>query len=121
NNIKITRVTDPGIPIHLREALTYSDNIYYAQKALDIGDENFVQGLKDFGFETSLPIELPPNQSTISNSGDSKDAMLLATTSYGQGEIEMSSLHIALADTTILNKGVLVEQTQVKDDQPKDI
>lgn len=121
NNIKITRVTDPGIPIHLREALTYSDNIYYAQKALDIGDENFVQGLKDFGFETSLPIELPPNQSTISNSGDLKDEILLANTSYGQGEIEMSSLHIALAYTPILNKGDMVKPSLVKDDQSKDV
>lgn len=120
NNIKVTRVSDPGIPIHLKEALTYSDNIYYAQKALDIGNDNFVQGLKDFGFETSLPIELPPNQSTISNSGDLKDEILLANTSYGQGEIEMSSLHLALAYTPILNKGDMVKPSLLKEDKTKE-
>src|SRR5699024_595483 len=44
-----------------------------------------------------------------------------ANTSYGQGEIEMSSLHIALAYTPILNKGDMVKPSLVKDDQSKDV
>src|SRR5699024_7282058 len=38
-----------------------------------------------------------------------------------QGEIEMSSLHIALAYTPIINKGDMVKPSLVKDDQSKDV
>ena len=36
----ITRVANPGIPIDMEKALIYSDNIYFAQKALEIGKGN---------------------------------------------------------------------------------
>ncbi len=55
----ITRVANPGIPIDMEKALIYSDNIYFAQKALEIGKGKFTSGLKDFGFEEKLPFDYP--------------------------------------------------------------
>ena len=63
----ITRVANPGIPIDMEKALIYSDNIYFAQKALEIGKQKFTSGLKDFGFEEKLPFDYPI---TASNIGD---------------------------------------------------
>ncbi len=116
NNVKVTRVSTSNNPVNLRDALVYSDNIYFAQKSLDIGHDKFVEGLKDFGFDTQIPISFPFTASQISNSGDLNDEILLANSSYGQGELEMSSLHLALSYTALLNGGDVVKPSFLKDD-----
>lgn len=119
--VTVTRVSSSGNPVHLREAMIQSDNIYFAMKSLDIGAKNYVKGLKDIGFEEKIPIALSPRPSHISNSGDLKDEILLANSSYGQGEIEMSSLHLALAYTAFLNDGNIVKPSFLKDDKQGEI
>ncbi len=42
----VTRVNDQS-SIDLKKALIVSDNIYFAQAALDLGREKFIAGLKD--------------------------------------------------------------------------
>lgn len=121
NNVKITRVSNPINPVNLRDALRYSDNIYFAQKSLDIGGEKFVEGLKDFGFDTKIPIPFPFTTSQISNSGDLNDEILLANTSYGQGEIEMSTLHLALTYTALINDGDVVKPTFLEGDKQGEV
>src|SRR5690625_3397925 len=116
NNVKVTRVSTSNNPVNLRDALVYSDNIYFAQKSLDIGHDKFVEGLKGFGFDTQIPISFPFTASQISNSGDLNDEILLANSSYGQGEVEMSSLHLALSYTALLNGGDVVKPSFLKDD-----
>lgn len=116
NNVKVTRVSTSNNPVNLRDALVYSDNIYFAQKSLDIGHDKFVEGLKGFGFDTQIPISFPFTASQISNSGDLNDEILLANSSYGQGELEMSSLHLALSYTALLNDGDVVKPSFLKDD-----
>lgn len=38
---KVTRVKDPGGPVNFEKAMMYSDNIYFAQQALELGNEKF--------------------------------------------------------------------------------
>lgn len=121
NGIKVTRVSAPGNPVHLREALRYSDNIYFAQKAVDIGGDNFVEGLKNVGFDKELPIAFPFTASQISNSGDLKDEILLANSSYGQGEIEMNTLHLALTYTAFLNEGDIIKPNLLEQDKKGEV
>jgi penicillin-binding protein len=84
----------------------YSDNIYFAQTALNLGKEKFVSGLKKFGFGEQLPVNFPFTNSTIGEKDMSE--IQLADSGYGQGKIQMSVLHVGLAYTPIINDGNLI-------------
>jgi len=113
---KIRRVSDPGKPVNLRDAFIYSDNIYFARTALEIGSETLVAELKEFGFGETLPFEYPFYDSKISNEGLSND-ILLADTGYGQGELQMSPLHLAISYTPFLNEGDLLKPRLLLDEE----
>lgn len=105
----ISRVKDPGKPVNLKDALIYSDNIYFARAALKIGKEDFIKGCTDFGLGESLPIDLPIKKSTVANQNTFKNDIALADTGYGQGEVLMSPLHVALAYSTVVNDGNMMK------------
>ncbi|WP_165820770.1 penicillin-binding transpeptidase domain-containing protein [Pueribacillus theae] len=109
----ITRVSDPGKPIDLKNAFIYSDNIYFAQAALKIGGQKFLERSKDFGIGEKLPIEYPIETSQlVENSFDSQ--IQLADSGYGQGKVEMSILHTAISFTPFINEGNLLKPTLLK-------
>ncbi|EUJ39779.1 penicillin-binding protein [Listeria weihenstephanensis FSL R9-0317] len=102
----VTRVHD--IPkVNMVDALVNSDNIYFAQEGLAMGETKFQDGLKkfDFGEEFDLPFNMEPAQ--ISNDGIKSD-ILLADTAYGQGELLMSPIQQAVAYTPFANNGKMV-------------
>lgn len=105
----IKRVSATGRPVDLREALYRSDNIYFAMQAIRTGAKAFETGLKQFGLEEEFPFEYPFQKSTISTTGKLEDEVQLANSSYGQAEIEMSALHLALAYTAFLNEGNMLK------------
>lgn len=106
---KITRVTDPGKSVNLKDAANYSDNIYYAQVALELGSEKFINGLKSFGVGEELTFEYPMETTQISNDGELSRDILLADTGYGQGEIMVTPLHMALFYSTLANEGNIMQ------------
>lgn len=106
---KITRVIDPGKAVNLKDAANYSDNIYYAQVALDLGSEKFINGLKSFGIGEDLTFEYPMEATQISNDGDLNRDILLADTGYGQGEVMVTPLHMALSYSTLANEGNIMQ------------
>lgn len=108
---KVKRVSESDGPVDVTDALIRSDNIYFAMKAVEMGNKAYIDGLKEFGFEAELPFEYPFSNSTISSNGKLGDEVLLANTSYGQGEVEMSALHLALTYTPFLNKGDMLKPT----------
>lgn len=108
-NYKITRVTDPGRAINLRDAVKFSDNIYFGQTALNIGAEKFINGAKNFGIGEELNFEFPIENSQISNSGDLNKDILLADSGYGQGELLVSPLDIALMYSALSNEGSIMK------------
>ncbi|XQY93064.1 penicillin-binding transpeptidase domain-containing protein [Metabacillus sp. HB246100] len=107
-NYSITRVSDRVENVNLESALVFSDNIYFAQLALDLGEDQFSQGLKSFGYDEDIDYPFPMNKSTISNNGLTSET-LLADSGYGQGELQMSPFHVAAAYTTFLNEGNMVK------------
>ncbi|MEH7222966.1 penicillin-binding transpeptidase domain-containing protein [Bacillus sp. JJ1566] len=111
----ITRVTDPGKPVNLRDAFVYSDNIYFAQAALGIGGERFESELTKFGFGEPFPFEYPVYESKVSNEGLNSD-VLTADTGYGQGQLEMSPIHLAVSFTPLLNSGNLIKPKLLLDE-----
>ncbi|HBP37490.1 MAG TPA: penicillin-binding transpeptidase domain-containing protein [Clostridiales bacterium] len=104
---KITRVKDSGQPVNMLRAFLYSDNIYFAQQALRAGADSFAQGAAGFGIGEDLPIDYPFYTSQIAND-DLENEVLLADTGYGQGEVLVSPLHIALFYSTLATNGDLM-------------
>lgn len=103
-NYFITRVENIS-PVSLREAAKYSDNIYFAQTALKIGSEDLINGIKSFGIGEKMNLEYPMTNSSISNTGILNNEILLADTGYGQGELMVTPLNMALAYSALANNG----------------
>ncbi|RZT21500.1 penicillin-binding transpeptidase domain-containing protein [Fictibacillus sp. BK138] len=104
-NYHVTRVS--AVPsVNLEKALIYSDNIYFAQEALDLGQEKFVSGLKEFGLGEKMPVGYPFTASSIGEKGMTE--VQLADSGYGQGKVEMSALHLGISYTPFLNEGNLL-------------
>lgn len=116
---RVTRVKDIGQPVNLQEALVYSDNIYFAQMALEIGPEEMVSGMKALGFGEKLPFDYPIRKSQISNSGDLNKELLLSDTGYGQGEVLTSMLHLASVYGAIVNDGMMMKPQLFANTPPK--
>lgn len=115
---KVRRVTGSGgKPVDVTDALVRSDNIFFARKGIEMGIKKFEDGLKSFGFEEEVPFAYPIKKSQISNSGKFDDEVLLANSIYGQGELQMSALHMALAYAPIINEGIMPKPALLSTDE----
>ncbi len=118
-NYTVRRVTDPGKPVNLRDAFVYSDNIYFAQTALDIGEEAFLEGAKGFGIGEKIPFAYPVKASQLAGEDGIQSEVQLADTGYGQGQVLMSALHLALTYTPLVNGGnMLAPQLEKSEGEP---
>lgn len=117
----VKRVSGSNEEVDLKDALIESDNIYFARQAIKMGGDEFVEGLKKFGFEEDLSFGYPLYNSTISSDGSLDDEVLLANAGYGQGEIQISALHLAAAYTTFINDGNMLKPTLLNDEETEDI
>ncbi|RHW40099.1 penicillin-binding transpeptidase domain-containing protein [Lysinibacillus yapensis] len=113
-NYKISRVTDTA-NVDLRKALITSDNIYFAQEALEMGEETFRAGLNKlpFGESFDLPLSMKPAQ--ISNEDQFGSEILLADTAYGQGQLLLSPIQMVSFYSIFANEGVLAYPNLVAD------
>lgn len=109
----VTRVHE-GSPINLEKAFVFSDNIYFAQAALKIGKEAFASGLKKFGFEEELTYPYPLETSRI---GTLESDISLADTGYGQGQIQMSIVHLMSTYTPFINNGNMIKPILLDEEQ----
>lgn len=119
---RVTRPRDDiANPIDLNKALVYSDNIYFAQQALNIPNNDFRTGLENFGFgeEIDFPIELTPSR--ISRDGTFGSEGQLADTAFGQGQMQANILHLATAYSPILTNGQLYKPTLFLDDDDQQL
>lgn len=107
-NYKITRVTE-NQKVDYKKALIYSDNIFFAQEGLELGENRLRAGLKKFGFgqDFNLPFAMTPAQ--ISTHKQFKSDILLADTAYGQGQLLMSPIQQAVAYSAFANEGKIVQ------------
>ena len=106
-NFGVTRVYSAPNPVDLTKALVFSDNIYFAMEALNLGRDAFIEGLTQFGFGEDIPFSYPLSKSQISNDGRISSDGQLADTSYGQGQMLMNILHLASSYAPIVNDGIM--------------
>ena len=101
----VTRVSSYAGNSNLLNALVYSDNIYFAQVALDIGKDIFKDKLNSFGFSEKVPFEYPLYNSQFSSDKNFKTEVQLADSGYGQGEVLINPVHLASLYTMFQNEG----------------
>jgi len=118
---EIRRVSETDKPVDLEDAIVRSDNIYFAMKSIDMGADNFEKGLKALGFDEKIPFDYPLSSSSISSTGSLENDVQIANTSYGQAEIEMTALHLALSYTPIINEGNMLKPTLELDKDTEEI
>lgn len=116
---KVNRVSEKLSNLDLKDAFIYSDNIYFAKTALKIGEKDFLETSKRFGFGEELPINYPFANSQIVNGEKVENEILLADTGYGQGKVLMSPLHLALIYSNLVNDGNIMEPVLEKKESEK--
>lgn len=95
-------------PVIMENALIYSDNIYFAKAALEIGAEKLEAALSALGFCTELPFEIRMAQSQYSNTEHVETEIQLADSGYGQGQMLINPLHMACIYSAFCNEGNVV-------------
>ena len=110
-NYNVTTLTAYNGPKNVANALLYSDNIFFAQTALQIGKEQLTENLKNIGFGESLDFPLTLAQSQYSSSGDGQISteIKLADTGYGQGDLLVNPIHMASIYSSFANGGNMVK------------
>ena len=106
---KITTLTAYSGKKNLKNALIHSDNIYFAQAALKIGEKTFTEGLDKIKFNEDIDFELNTNKSTYSNSERIEREATLADSGYGQGQLLVNPIHMASIYSAFVNEGNMVK------------
>lgn len=106
-------------PVTLENALVYSDNIFFAKAALELGADAFMKGLDGFGFNKELPFAIKMGVSQYANDGGKiTDEIQLADSGYGQGQVLSNPLHLASMYTAFSNNGDMLEPYLIYKDSP---
>ena len=105
----ITTLTAYDGPKNLKNALIHSDNIYFAQAALQIGKKNITDGLDKIKFNENIDFGLTTSKSQYANKIDIPNEKTLADSGYGQGEILVNPIHMASIYSAFANDGNMVK------------
>ncbi|HJP88404.1 MAG TPA: penicillin-binding protein 2 [Candidatus Limnocylindrales bacterium] len=114
------RVTDGhhaatgSTPLDFEHAIEVSCNIWFAETGVRTGGDALTAWASKMGFGSALPFDLPTRVSQVTNGGGTygggfSDKVELANAGYGQGEVLVTPLQMALVASTIANDGVLMQ------------
>ena len=107
-NYYVTTLHAPS-PNNLKNAITYSDNVYFARSALNIGKENLFKYYKNLKIGEKVPFELALNKSRYINKNQKVSDQLIADSGYGQGQILMNPLQLASIYSAFVNNGSIYQ------------
>src|SRR5579885_1257055 len=102
-------------------AFAFSINATFAQVAANqLGSDLFLRYSRAFGMDAALPFDIETAESRTSHSGGGLDQVLLANSGFGQGQLQVTPLQMALIAATVANKGnlprpYLVQQVRAAD------
>ena len=96
-------------PVILKNALIYSDNIYFAKAALKIGERDMESSLTKLGFNEEFPFDIKVAKSQFSNTDKIEKEIQLADSGYGQGQILVNPLHMACIYSAFCNEGNMIK------------
>ena len=102
----------------LSNALIYSDNIYFAKAALNIGGDILAEQLLNIGFDEAIPFEISLYWSSFSNNNTFDNEILLADSGYGQGQILINPIHMACVYSAFVNDGNMIKPYLLSEGNP---
>ena len=107
-NYYVTTLHAPS-PNNLKNAITYSDNVYFARSALNIGKDNLFKYYKNLKIGEKIPFELSLNRSQYINKNQKVNDQFIADSGYGQGQILMNPLQLASIYSSFVNEGSIYQ------------
>jgi peptidoglycan glycosyltransferase len=105
----------------LRQGLAFSLNVVFAQVGLELGGDLLREYAERFGFGSPVPFDVPVATSQVAATDDFLDASpAVADTAFGQGELQVTPLLMAMVAATFANDGkmmrpYLVERVTTRD------
>jgi peptidoglycan glycosyltransferase len=100
----------PGETVTLEEALIRSCNIPFAELSLELGEGAIGSMADDFGFGATLEIPLRVTPSRFPRGMDQAQLMLA---SFGQFDVRVTPLQVAMMSAAVANEGVVMTPTLV--------
>lgn len=102
----------------LAEVFRRSCNIPFARTAVRIGPDLMMNGVNRFGFDENIPFDLPgAAASTFGGTAASfTDSLaLLAIHGFGQGQVQVTPLHMAMIASAVANGGRMMKPFVIND------
>jgi peptidoglycan glycosyltransferase len=104
----------------MADAYRLSENIYFAKIGLQIGGARLAEYAQRFGIGSPTRCDIAANKGQLSSTGTLGRPTLVADTSYGQGELLVTPLQMALVVAAVGMGGVMPTPhyaTEVRDAQ----
>lgn len=107
---------DPGrTQWSLREGMMWSLNVVFAQVGMEIGPDTYWKYGPDLGFGRTIPYDVPISRSQLANNREYLNSLnAQADTGFGQGQIQMTPIHLAMVAAMWANDGEMMQPILVK-------
>ena len=92
-------------PLNMHSGMIDSDNIYFSYAALKTGVDAFVRFMENAGYAESVPFDTAVLPAQLKNEKSEWSPMLLAESSFGQGEVLVTPLQAACLFSAFANDG----------------
>jgi peptidoglycan glycosyltransferase len=107
-NYSVPSPTNAHRSFNLRDAYAYSENIYFAMLAVNLAHgDRLADYARRFLIGQPLGLDGPYSRTQLSVSGQLDRPTLVAATGFGQGELLVSPLQMALIASAIAENGVI--------------
>lgn len=117
-------MTSPGRAVlQLADVYASSCNVAFARLGLRLGGDKLADYAKRFGLEGRIPFELDVASSRLSKAPNLllNDRPTLAATSFGQGQLQVTPLQLAMVAATVARDGTSPEPYIVKEIRAGDL
>lgn len=98
--------------LDLDGAIVHSSNVYFMQKALDMGGNALEKSIRKFLIGENIELDFTTLKSNL-DFEDYRDEVI-ASIAFGQGATEVTPLHMAMAAQAIANDGVMLKPYLIK-------
>ncbi|MHB1315834.1 MAG: penicillin-binding transpeptidase domain-containing protein [Christensenellales bacterium] len=105
----IKRSSAPPHKLNLTECLIWSDNIFFAKTALEMGGEKLMGYFDKFGFGTTIPFDMKVAEPQYKDEFSELTPGLLADSAFGQGELQITPLQMAASFAAFVNAGDIMQ------------
>lgn len=105
DRIKRDKVKRRNEPLNMRNAFVHSDNIYFANMMLKMGDTRFEEYWNSLRMNENIDFELPVASSQYKQKDAERTIITIAETGFGQGTMLVTPLQLAATYCAFANGG----------------